>query len=783
MNLYFRLAFLRQIIWLAVAVCVFTVSAAILFQNSDISTGPVGWEKSFKITPFKIKSRNLSVASRGNFVIAVYQGTEGTEPGIYASVSFNAGQSFLPPVRIDYANTKIENNPYVAVSGNGTVTVMWHKLVEDESTNRIFYATSSDMGATWSKAQRLKLGYEMEMLPMIYYDNRGRLHLFFHAYSSGGFNLFHAKSRDNRIFDVTGPIIKLSAELRGAFFPSIALHGKEIHIVWQGKGAAFTDDLYYMKSSSYGSRWSSPRKITASRANDASPSILMKGDTLYVVYHNNEKRSWAVKMLRSKDRGASWVESPIQVSDTNADCFSPQVVFSRNKLIIVWYDLREKVPRVFSRRYSIDGETFEPEQKLSLSQAPAKNPECVISGNRAVVLWEENRRIVANYTDIHVDPPEVFSYTHPLNSWSRNSTARIRWKPPRDESGIVGYSAVANNSPDFRPSVQNVKPTITRQILPSLDDGVSYFHIRAIDGAGNFSRTVHYKILVSANPLPMPVVVSPTHPENKPIKINDPLFRWAVDDVERLKGFVYSVSRGTVRKPNTFISKFELRLKDLEPGGYFFNIAAVDKTDRLSPVSNYYFIVGRAEKIDLDRIKKYARGRGYRKARPVLKPGLRITVPFNNAQVFERDKFDALLVPENIGREQVTGYSVYVNTKELPVRERVNQKGPIVHIRELRDGSYVIGARARYYRVEKGRKVYYWTDPARISFNVRVPREITPFEYYARSIFEKLSRRAGIVTGIITCLIMSIIVLGFGTRLLFYFRLAQYRLRFLMRLR
>src|SRR5208337_2823099 len=112
------------------------------------------------------------------------------------------------------------------------------------------------------------------------------------------------------------------------------------------------------------------------------------------------------------------------------------------------------------------------------------------------------------------DPPVVTSRTHPEGQWSKNTDAIVEWTKPVDDSGIVGYATLVDKNPDTNPSIQNLRYSASRSYVNNLDDGITYFHIRAIDGAGNMSRTVHYKLQVSSNPLAMPVIVSPTHPEN-----------------------------------------------------------------------------------------------------------------------------------------------------------------------------------------------------------------------------------------------------------------------------
>ena len=124
LNLYFRFAFIRQILWAIFVLAVFSIAVALIFQSSRVSTTPIGWDKSFQVSSFNIVARDVSVASKGDIVAAVYEGRAGGAQGIYASLSFNGGMTFMPPVRVAAVASKTAMNPYPAISPAGNLTVM-----------------------------------------------------------------------------------------------------------------------------------------------------------------------------------------------------------------------------------------------------------------------------------------------------------------------------------------------------------------------------------------------------------------------------------------------------------------------------------------------------------------------------------------------------------------------------------------------------------------------------------------------------------------------------------
>ncbi len=789
--LYFRLSFIRKLIWSLLLFLVFSVVSVLFFTESRISPNPIGWERTFYISDREVTAKNIKLATSGNFIAIAFQGRREGKAGIYVSVSFNRGNRFLAPVKLADLSSDIQGYPDIAISGNGMLTVVWQDMVETELTNRIFSATSTDFGAKWSKPQQAYIGYEMEMLPRIFYDNRNQMHLFFHGLKEKSFVLYHAIQESDGKFDITGEIVELDENMRGAFFPAIYFYGNNIFMVWQGKGQDFSDDLFFMKSDSYGSSWSSPVRITKSKANDASPSLVLHGDTLYVVYRNNDNRNWRINMLRGFSYGEIWETKPLEVSATNADCYSPDIVHSKNMLYIVWYDSRDRKTGIYSRKYNIRDSKLTDEVRLSSGRYSAKNPDLISIRDKVVVFWEEGSRIAAKYNDIYVSAPVVFSPTHPLGQWSKKPVAVIQWKPPADESGIVGYATLVNRSTDLarvddiNPTIQNVNANITRRVIPSLEDGITYFHIRAIDGSGNFSRTIHYRIQVSANPLPIPVIVSSTHRLGKAAESNAPKFMWAIDNTERLKGFLFNLSKDRRKSPDKFTTDFKTGFSGLEKGRYFFSLTAINKTNIKSRVAVYPFIVGEGGEIDVAELKELGRkdiSYKERKMPVVLKPELTVSLPFNPKESYDKESFHAVIESRNLPQKMILGYSILIDSEKREPLNRINHKSRIMNVEGLKNGTCIIGVKAKYYKTIRGKRSYFWTEPFYQEVMVDIHPGLSPVEYYAGVIMKKISEKPLSVVTLLAGLIMFISVIGFGGKIVFFSRLMRYRLRTLFRL-
>jgi hypothetical protein len=95
--------------------------------------------------------------------------------------------------------------------------------------------------------------------------------------------------------------------------------------------------------------------------------------------------------------------------------------------------------------------------------------------------------------------PFVSPLTHDVEAWSNDGTVEVLWPAVfadggavDEDSGIAGYStqwsAEDSTTPDDTIDLDDAD---TETVSPSLEDGLWWFHLRAIDSAGNVSETVH----------------------------------------------------------------------------------------------------------------------------------------------------------------------------------------------------------------------------------------------------------------------------------------------------
>ncbi len=102
--------------------------------------------------------------------------------------------------------------------------------------------------------------------------------------------------------------------------------------------------------------------------------------------------------------------------------------------------------------------------------------------------------------DSSIFTPIVTSVTHPdQDKWYKDNDLIMSWNVEGEQSGLDGFSWILDTSKDTVP--KEIRITNENSVnIKDLEDGIHYFHIRAVDKAGNWSETSHYRIMIDKTP-------------------------------------------------------------------------------------------------------------------------------------------------------------------------------------------------------------------------------------------------------------------------------------------
>jgi len=148
--------------------------------------------------------------------------------------------------------------------------------------------------------------------------------------------------------------------------------------------------------------------------------------------------------------------------------------------------------------------------------------------------------------------PSLQSSTHEASVWSNDTDVTFTWSATDDHSGINGYKWELDLDPDTEVTSFTAN-SYTQAVLDQSDlyAGIQYFHVAAVDIAGNFGPTSHFPLYIWTGVPPIPV---PTHTD-PPVgsvwyRTSDVTFGWQVPSCPSgIEGYAVSLTPGQSGQP------------------------------------------------------------------------------------------------------------------------------------------------------------------------------------------------------------------------------------------
>ncbi len=118
-----------------------------------------------------------------------------------------------------------------------------------------------------------------------------------------------------------------------------------------------------------------------------------------------------------------------------------------------------------------------------------------------------------NYSASGPGAPVVSSPTHPDPAlWYNHNAPTFNWTTPPSGAGINGYSYVLDQTPDTEPDL-TADTTGNSRSYTNIADGVWYFHVRAVDNAGNWGSAGHFRVNIDTTPPAAPASLIEESPD------------------------------------------------------------------------------------------------------------------------------------------------------------------------------------------------------------------------------------------------------------------------------
>jgi hypothetical protein len=160
------------------------------------------------------------------------------------------------------------------------VHLVWHDMDD------VWYKRSTDSGRTWAADTELVGTADTAMCPSIAASEDG-IHLVWHDNRFGAAEILHRRSTDNGLS--WEPPSRVSQNPLASRFPSVAVTGSIVHVVWNQQVLAGVNSgaAYYARSTDGGAFWE-PEANLAPSVDDISPDqgphVAVGGDVVHVTF-------------------------------------------------------------------------------------------------------------------------------------------------------------------------------------------------------------------------------------------------------------------------------------------------------------------------------------------------------------------------------------------------------------------------------------------------------------------------------------------------------------------
>ena len=187
---------------------------------------------------------------------------------------------------------------------------------------------------------------------------------------------------------------------------------------------------------------------------------------------------------------------------------SPSVTYSGNRAVITWGDTCcDYQPNLYYALLDGNGNQLTPPM-IFASDNDYYSLELPYNGQGNTYLPGAN-----DFTP-PTNPTSLTSSDHTVNVRSNANTVNVTWSGAADTggSGLDGYSIVWDTSPATLPDGNRDMSAVTTSLTsPTLADGTSwYFHLRAVDSAGNAAtEAIHLGAFLIDTVLPQSTASSP----------------------------------------------------------------------------------------------------------------------------------------------------------------------------------------------------------------------------------------------------------------------------------
>lgn len=297
--------------------------------------GGLTWEDDIQLTNNPAQSWNPAVAVNGPVVHVVWLDTRDNYE-IYYKRSVDAGVTWSEDTQLTN-NPAYSDFPSVAVSGQN-VHLVWYDFRDGGTTGEIYYKQSTDGGLTWGADTRLTNDPAYSRAPCIAVAGQN-IHVVWEDERNINRQVYYKRSTDGGL--TWGAEIPLTEDYYQSRGPSVASSGQYVHVTWDDFRNGPAPEIYYKHSIDGGLTWEQDYSITNHETGANYPSIAVSGPNIHLVWYDYRHANWEIYYNRSADNGISW-ETDTRLTENPYLGQYPSVAVSDSAVHVVWYEFNNQ---------------------------------------------------------------------------------------------------------------------------------------------------------------------------------------------------------------------------------------------------------------------------------------------------------------------------------------------------------------------------------------------------------------------------------------------------------
>jgi hypothetical protein len=277
--------------------------------------------------------------------------------------------------------------PDITVFENN-IHVVWEDY-RDVSTRQVYYKRSTDSGLNWNPGERLSINPDNSVKPIIAVA-QNNVHVVWQDHrdhGGAGGDIYYRRSTNNG--DWFEPTVRLTNFVSFKYYYDIDAFEDNIHIVWGDDRNG--GDIYYISSTDNGLTWSPEFLLTNPTSLDINPKISTSGNNVFIVWDSQRGGTHEVYFRRSTDNGNTW-DPEEKLTSSNINAFNCDITSFDNNIHITWEDHRTGPSgEIFYIRSINFGADWSAETRLTFNAVNIKSPYIASFQEKVHLIWPDKR--------------------------------------------------------------------------------------------------------------------------------------------------------------------------------------------------------------------------------------------------------------------------------------------------------------------------------------------------------------------------------------------------------